>query len=620
MQTSSLSRSTAGHASNNRQRHPAMSAILYGVIENAEGYMWLLDQDLHYIILNTRLRNKIKEVTGKDTLPGSNVVDCIGMLDASQKVDWEKIYDAGFEGVQQKLTQQLSILHETVFYDITVNPVREGQKTIALSCFIKDVTEEVLNTQKRKKAEEALQQSELKFRSLIENSTDIITMADAEGNIFYGSPSSKKILGYDEADYLGRHVCSFVHPDSLPAVAELLQNLTSYPDKLFTIDLKVFDKDGKERWVQGLASNMLQVQGVNALVGNFRDITERKKAEELIRESEYLYKNLFNNSPLPVYVCEADNLQFVEVNEATVQLYGYNRKEFLKMTAFDIMSSDEKPELQQLLPKTNHANRPSVLRKHIKKNGETIFVEVLAHAINYKGKNAWLVLINDITEKIQLQNQLVEEKIRRQQEIAQAVIDAQETERETLGRELHDNISQVLTTARLYLICAKDSPALQMNMIQRSSDTINSAIEEIRRLSKSMIETFHKEVGLELSLNDLIENIQLVKKFQIRLNFSVPDEQQLDDKLKMTVFRIVQEQLNNIVKHAEASVITIDIIQKTHLLQVTVEDNGKGFDTLLKRKGIGISNIISRTELFNGRVKIDSSPGNGCRMQVSFNI
>ena len=620
MQTSSLSRSTAGHASNNRQRHPAMSAILYGVIENAEGYMWLLDEDLHYIILNTQLRNKIKEVTGKDTLPGTSVVDCIGMLDASQKVDWETIYNASFQGAPQKLTQQLSILDETVFYDIAVNPVRDGQKIIALSCFVKDVTEEVLNTQKRRKAEEALQQSELKFRSLIENSTDIITMADAEGNIFYGSPSSKKILGYDEADYLGRHVCSFIHPDSLPVVAELLQNLVSHPNKLFTIDLKVFDKGGKERWVQGLASNMLQVPGVNALVGNYRDITERKKTEELIRESEYLYKNLFNNSPLPVYVCEADNLHFAEVNEATVQLYGYNRDEFLKMTAFDIMSPDEKQELQQLLPKADHSNRPSVLRKHIKKNGETIFVEVLAHAINYKGRNAWLVLINDITEKIQLQNQLVEEKIKRQQEIAQAVIDAQETERETLGRELHDNISQVLTTARLYLICAKDSPAMQMSMIQRSSDTINSAIEEIRRLSKSMIETFHKEVGLELSLNDLIENIHLVQKFQIRLNFSVPNEQQLDDKLKMTVFRIVQEQLNNIVKHADASVITIDIIQRKHLLQVTVEDNGKGFDTMLKRKGIGISNIISRTELFNGRVKIDSSPGNGCRMQVSFNI
>lgn len=705
-----------------------MLAILCNVVENAEGFMWIIDQSFQYIICNIHLRHKIKEVTGNDVAPGSAVVDCIGMLDATKKVKWETIYEAGFKGISQKLTQQLNIKQKIVFFEITVTAVRERKKVVALSCTVNDVTEEMTNKQKlrsvekmfhtfsdhatdmivllneqssiiysspsfqkttgyaqgdqltdeaflsdlskalkhpncsipfpasfrkkdgtiiwtegiiinqlhlsdanaivcsfrditeNKKAEEALQQSELKFRSLIENSTDIITMANAEGNIFYGSPSAKKILGYDESDYIGRHVCSFIHPDSLPAITELLQNLITHPSKLFTIDVKIFDKSGTERWVHGLASNMLDIAGINAIVGNFRDITERKKAEEQIKESEYLYKNLFYKSPLPIWVADAGTLQFVEVNEATVQLYGYNRKEFMKMTAFDLMSPDEKQELQQLLPKVSHTNRPSILRKHIKKNKETIFVEILAHAINYKGNNAWLVLANDITEKIELQNQLVEEKIRRQQEIAKAVIDAQETERETLGRELHDNISQVLTTARLFLICAKDNPAMQATMIQRSSDTINSAIEEIRRLSKSMIETFHKEVGLELSLNDLIENITLVKNCSVSLKFSVPDEQQLDDKLKMTVFRIVQEQLNNIVKHAEATAISIAVVQHKNMLQVNIADNGKGFDTSMKRKGIGITNIISRTELFNGRVKIDSSPGNGCRMQVSFNV
>ena len=157
-------------------------------------------------------------------------------------------------------------------------------------------------------------------------------------------------------------------------------------------------------------------------------------------------------------------------------------------------------------------------------------------------------------------------------------------------------------------------------MIKRSSDTITSAIEEIRRLSKSMIETFHKEVGLELSLNDLIENVRLVQAFTISLHFAVPGEQQLDDKLKMTIFRIVQEQLNNTIKHAHASEVQIAIVQKNRTLQITIADDGKGFDTSQKRKGIGITNIISRTELFNGRVKIDSLPGKGCHMRVSFTI
>lgn len=613
MQTSSVSRSDTMQASVSPKRPSAVAAILNGVIENTEGYTWIIDKGMKYIVCNIQLRNTIKQFTGKDVFPGNEVIDCIGLLDDSQTLPWPTIYQEAFDGKGSRFTHQITVQHKPVFFDISVNPVWEGNNTIALSCSARDITEQ-------KNGEEVLRQSELKFRSLIENSSDIITMANEEGNIFYGSPSAKKIFGYEEADYMGRHVCSFIHPDSLPAVAELLGNLVAHPDELFTIDLKVFDKPGNERWVQGLASNMLQTPGINALVGNFRDITERKKSEELIKESEYLYKNLFYKSPLPICVCEAGNLQFVEVNEATVQLYGYTRKEFMKMTAFDIMSPEEKQELQQSLSKASHSNRPSILRKHVKKNNETIFVEVWAHAINYKGRNAWLVLANDITEKIQLQNQLVEEKIRRQQEIAKAAIDAQESERETLGRELHDNISQVLTTARLYLNCARDTPAMQENMINRSIETISSAIEEIRRLSKSMIETFHKEVGLELSLNDLIENIRMAQKCNIMLQFSVPDEQRLDDKLKMTIFRIIQEQLNNTIKHAEASEVQIAIMQSSRLLRITIADDGKGFDTTHKRKGIGITNIISRTELFNGRVKIDSSPGNGCRMQVSFTI
>lgn len=614
MQTSSVSRSNATMPTTTGQkRQTAFAAILNGVIENTEGYTWIIDKNLQYIVCNIHLRNLIKQYTNNDVLPGIEVVDCLALLDDSRPLAWTNIYEAALNDMPSRFTHQITIQDKPIFFEISVNPVREENNIIALSCSAQDITE-------RKNAEESLRQSELKFRSLIENSSDLIAMASPEGNIFYGSPSAQKVFGYEEADYMGRHVCSFVHPDYLPAVGELLVNLMTHPDEMFTIDMKVFDKLGKERWVHGLASNMLQVPGINALVGNFRDITERKKAEEKVKESEYLYKNLFYKSPLPICVCNSDTLQFAEVNEAAVQLYGYSRKEFMKMTAFDIMSPEDRNDLQHLVTKADHNNRMPTLRKHFKKNNEAIFVEVWAHAINYKGSNAWLVIANDITEKIQLQNELVEERIKRQQEIAQAVIDAQENERETLGRELHDNISQVLTTARLYLNCAKDTPSMQETMIKKSVDTISSAIEEIRRLSKSMIETFHKEVGLELSLNDLIENVLLTQQFSIDLQYNVPDEQQLDDKLKMTIFRIVQEQLNNTIKHAAASQVFISILQKDRLLQITIADDGKGFNTNKKRTGIGITNIISRTELFNGRVKIESAPGRGCRMQVSFTI
>jgi PAS domain S-box-containing protein len=614
MQTSSVSHSDiAMQAPTGPKRNATATAILNGVIENTEGYTWIIDKSLQYIVCNLHLRNTIKQLSGRDILPGDEVIDCLGLLDPSQQLPWPAIYQEAFNGTAQRFTHQLSIQQETVFFDISITPVWEDDTNIALSCSAQDITE-------RKKAEEALRQSELKFRSLIENSTDIITMANEEGNIFYGSPSSKTVFGYEEADYMGRHVCSFIHPDSLPSMGDLLQNLLQHPEELYTIDLKVFDKQGNERWVQGLASNMLQRPGINALVGNFRDITERKKAEELIKQSEYLYKNLFYNSPLPIGVCDAETMQFLDVNEATIQLYGYSRQEFMQMKTMEILSPGEQVDLQQVLPKVDNPNRPSILRKHVKKNGETIFVEVWGHAINYKGRQAWLIQANDITEKIALQNQLVEKEIQRQQEVAKAVIDGQEKERATLGRELHDNISQMLGTAKLYLNCAQDTPGLTDDMIIRSRDAISDVIEEIRRLSKSMIETFNEAVGLELSLNDLIQKVRVAQPFTISLHFAVPDEPRLDDKLKMTIFRIVQEQLNNTIKYANATEVQIAIVQKNRQLLTTIADDGNGFDITQKRKGIGITNIISRAELFNGRVKIESSPGEGCRMQVSFTI
>jgi signal transduction histidine kinase len=210
---------------------------------------------------------------------------------------------------------------------------------------------------------------------------------------------------------------------------------------------------------------------------------------------------------------------------------------------------------------------------------------------------------------------LIEEKLHRHQEI----IEATEKEREGIGRELHDNVTQILTTAKLCLSCVDDNHSSK-DMIERSSNTITMAIEEIRNLSKSMIQSFHSEIGLKLSIEDLVESIRVSNKFKVALEFFLPDEHLLDDKLKMTLFRIIQEQLNNIIKHADASEINISIQQNNNDLILLISDNGKGFNVNEKRKGIGITNITNRAELFNGQVNINSSPGHGCKMAVSFRI
>jgi len=135
-----------------------------------------------------------------------------------------------------------------------------------------------------------------------------------------------------------------------------------------------------------------------------------------------------------------------------------------------------------------------------------------------------------------------------------------------------------------------------------------------------MTQPFHPEVGLQLSIEDLVESIRLSKKSDVSLRFSLRNEEELDNKLKTTILRIVQEQVNNILRHANASRITISLIRTRQHIKLSITDNGHGFDPSRNRSGIGLTNIINRAELFNGKATINSSPGKGCRLQVDFKL
>ena len=142
-------------------------------------------------------------------------------------------------------------------------------------------------------------------------------------------------------------------------------------------------------------------------------------------------------------------------------------------------------------------------------------------------------------------------------------------------------------------------------------------MEEIRKLSKALITPAFIKNGLKPSIEELIEVTKTAKNINIATKIEVACEECLNEGLKLSIYRIIQEQLNNVIKHAEASEVMIEIyMQNDDLLLLSISDNGKGFDPKAKRKGIGITNINSRVELYNGKVEINSSPGNGCRLSV----
>ena len=230
------------------------------------------------------------------------------------------------------------------------------------------------------------------------------------------------------------------------------------------------------------------------------------------------------------------------------------------------------------------------------------------------------IIVNsrDITSRIEAEQQLIESTLHRQKEVTEAMIEGQEKERSEIGRELHDNINQLLVATKLYIEMGIKTESGNHELLSNAITYIMFAIEEIRKLSKILITPFIKEIGFIESIKSLAEDIMHVNPIIIKLVVDGFDQEILNEKFKLNIFRIVQEQINNILKHAHAKFVNILLQQTTDQVCIFIIDDGDGFNTNTKIRGVGISNIYSRAALYKGNVIITSTPGNGCIMHISF--
>ena len=228
--------------------------------------------------------------------------------------------------------------------------------------------------------------------------------------------------------------------------------------------------------------------------------------------------------------------------------------------------------------------------------------------------------MHDISKQKVLEERLEQEIKLKEKQIAEATEEAKETERSDIGKELHDNVNQLLGASRLYLNMAKRGGKDSEMYLSRSSEYTLTAIEEIRKLTKGLTTDVIKNLGLCESIDNITRDTMEVNPVKISCALESFKEDSVNDKFKLNVFRIVQEQLNNILKHAKATEVTISLSQNKKSIILSISDNGVGFDTTKKSKGIGVSNIISRAELYKGTAIFISQPGKGCSLIVSFPV
>ena len=221
----------------------------------------------------------------------------------------------------------------------------------------------------------------------------------------------------------------------------------------------------------------------------------------------------------------------------------------------------------------------------------------------------------DITARKLLEIKLVQEGVTKQKEISTAVLKAQQGEREDIGKELHDNLNQILVATKLYIEMARTHKGKKDEYLKKSSGYIMDVIEELRKISKVLV-TPDMNMGLIESIQNLVADLNAVHPMIIKFHHEGIVEADLNEKMQLDIYRIVQEQLTNILKHAKATTTTINLTKDVNDIIVLFSDNGKGCDILKQTNGVGIINIKSRAKIYGGRVAIVSKPEEGYELKV----
>jgi hypothetical protein len=267
-------------------------------------------------------------------------------------------------------------------------------------------TENVRLLQEEQQLRRQAQASETRFRAFIEHSGDATVALRADGSFSYASPGATRILGYSEAEFLAMNAFEVVHPENAAEMRERLVRVIAEPERLAYSTFRCRHRDGSWRWLAGSARNLLPMEGVRAVVGNFQDVTERKQAEENLRTSEERYRVLFERNPCMLFVFDPDTLQILAANDAMLGYYGYARDELLKLTLKELRPPEDVPAMLKALGTPERGAGRKGIWRHRRKDGTCFDAEVFTDTLDFAGREARLSLVVDVSERTRLEEQL----------------------------------------------------------------------------------------------------------------------------------------------------------------------------------------------------------------------
>lgn len=463
-----------------------------------------------------------------------------------------------------------------------------------------------------------LRERETLFNAFMQSTPNLTWVIDENAVLVTASNSFYKYFGLEGNEAVGKKVTDLVPPEVSNALFEKHLKVLETGKHLETTE--------KVKWTDGsgfaFRISLFPIAGLDGrklLGGHAVNVAEKYAAEKQLRETNerlLLFSRASSNA-----IWEWDmQTGYIFRNDQLMDMIGYPQEETRGLSWW----------LRRIHPEDR--NRVSDTVKEITDTGKQSWEQEYRFKCadgNYKHMldKGFVVYENglpvrmigslqDITNVKALQDELLREKLAHQKDISETVIRVQEKERTRIGHELHDNVNQILSTAKLFVDMLTPVNGEEAELKKKSIDYLLLAIEEIRKLSRELVTPQLTSKTLVESIQQLIDDVQLTGTIKIRFIYD-HDIEMMSPGKRVTIFRIVQEQVKNILKYSNATEADILLHCRNNVLELVVKDNGVGFDPSKTRKGIGLSNINQRVQFYEGEVLIQASPGNGCTLKVT---
>jgi PAS domain S-box-containing protein len=491
-------------------------------------------------------------------------------------------------------------------------PVFSEDKSLAGGmCVVEDITE-------RKRAEEKLQKSEEKYRNLFQHSNDAIFVHTLDGKIIDANSAACLLVGYDKETFLTLTVQA-LHteesaPDAVKAINMLKENgWVRFDSKFVRADGAIIDVDIGARIVE--PENGI-VQGI------VRDITDRVIARQALRDSEEKYRGLAERSPIIIILIKNGGRPYY-VSPSVTDVLGFLPEDILGRLPGVFMSKEDEARVFSLMRQIQDGvDVDSFEVPMLKKDGTPATIEWTLIPIK-KGDelDGFQAIGRDITEK-KIAEDLLRKSRKQLRELSKHLQTSREQERAGIAREIHDDLGQSLTAIKMDAVWLKSKiPEDRAELHIKAEDTIflvDSAIKTVKRISSELRPGLLDDLGLSAAIEWQAKEYQ--KRSNINIDVTIePEEIVLSENLSIAIFRVCQETLTNVIRHAGATEVRVRLTKNSQLIELEVTDNGCGISdqSLFKKNSFGLIGMRERVHAIGGKISISRLQKGGTKVAVT---